>query len=89
MPWYKFHAIHGPGHQGHTAEYLWYDHTPSKAERRELWDDWVNRERLDDAVGSVMPVKELPEPERLAQIEHYRYMCMRAQRMLELLGDSP
>lgn len=39
MPWYKFHADHGPGHQSHTEFYRFYIEPLDNESRKYVWDE--------------------------------------------------
>lgn len=51
--WYKFWAMHGPGHQGHSEVYLWFPKKLSNQEKESIcerqfgnWDNVVAYSRL-------------------------------------------
>ena len=86
MPWYRLYADHGPGHQGQSEKYEFYGDGWDEESLRELWQDWCHKDFLDDAIGDVELVKELPEKERQEQIEKYRNRIESDFKMLQILG---
>lgn len=87
--WYKFEAIHGPGHQSHTEEYKWLEPELTGELMGEVWSDWVNGEDMDWPKGSLTAIEKLPEKERLAQIRKYQDRIEDAEYMLKiLLGEE-
>jgi len=88
MPWYKFYAMHGPGHQGTTEAYRFYEKPLSRGDREEVWENWVYREGFENAVGrpGVRLIRRLPEKVRQEKIEGFRNEIKHATSMLRSLG---
>ena len=85
MPWYRFYADHGPGHQGQTEKFAYYDESWDEEDLQSEWDDWCQQNWLEDAIGDVELVKELPEEKRQEQIRKYRSRVQNAIKMLTIL----
>lgn len=81
--WYKFYALHGPGHQTRTEEYRYYAHSLTRHERD---DEWVNIFRhLSCPVGDTRLLKE-PPPDALAkEIAKFKSDIRYARAQLKLL----
>jgi len=75
MAWYKFHAIHGPGHQSESTEYKWFHYSfmengePSELELTYLWENWARN--WHDSVGGFELVRELPSEIIASLIKQY------------------
>jgi hypothetical protein len=78
--------MHGPGHQGDSEKYEFYGEGWDDESLQDVWQEWCHREFLDDAIGGVDLVKELPEEERQKQIKKYRGEVQWAIEMLTRLG---
>jgi len=84
--WFKVYANHGGGHQGYTEEFVWRDERPSKDEREYMWNEMIEGNRMNNAIGSVKLVRVLPEKVRLEKIERCKGQIVHAQAMLKILG---
>ena len=66
MPWYKFSAKHGPGHQSYSEDYAFY---PDEVDAEDEGDDWTEDEwtawaislDLSNATGNVERVDRVSE----------------------------
>lgn len=85
MPWYRFYADHGPGHQGQSEKFVYADESWDAEDLESEWEDWCQQNWLEDATGDVELVKELPEEERQEQIKGYRGRVRRAIKILTIL----
>lgn len=83
MPWYKFYANHGPGHQGHSEEYKYFTEPIRGDERKERWLEWCRD--WDDSIGGVKPVHRVPEDEVVRLRAMYKGRISNARLMLEVL----
>ena len=60
MPWYKFHAVHGPGHQSTTDEHRFFNEPiESDGALGDAWHDWAGREQFDNAIGGCTLATEM------------------------------
>jgi hypothetical protein len=82
--WYKFHAIHGPGHQSRVEEYVWLTGKWSKKALQNHWDHWTRD--FDWPVGGFERVEELPEEVMNVQVDKYTGLLIHASEMLRVLG---
>lgn len=82
--WYKFSARHGPGHQGYTEYYEWFEYEPSPDERNEHWEHLFRE--TDWPIGKVRRVAKLPAKIREEKKEHFKIQIESAQKMLKILG---
>lgn len=53
MPWYKFSADHGPGHQSHNEEIIWFSNPLKKSEKEEQWELWCDPLWRGHVIGDV------------------------------------
>jgi hypothetical protein len=89
MPWYKFLADHGPGHQSRTTIFKWYESPLKGEDREEAWHDVFGDERrYNDPIGNVRLVKKLSEDVRASKAVDYRRMLDHARLMLARLGET-
>lgn len=88
MPWYKFSAHHGGGHQSKSEEYVWFDTIPDNEQLEIDWDDWVINEQFENPVGDAVLIAELPENVKLRKISEYERCIERAKRMLQILEEK-
>lgn len=88
MPWYKFYAHHGPGHQSYDENYEWYDEKLERAMKEQEWDYWVTHELWDSPIGDVLYVRRLPEEIRQGKIKYCEAEIEAAQAMLVRLKDE-
>lgn len=87
MPWYKFYADHGPGHQSHSEFYQWRDQPFEDAQHRhEVWED-AFREK-DYPIGKVVLVKKLPEAILLSKRAEFLSKLQRARYLLKVTGGQ-
>jgi len=89
MPWYKFDAIHGPGHQGSSVKYEWYDEELNENSLKYEWDDWVRGNDWEWPIGhpGATKVDELPDEIRQKKIKYYNHLIENAQYMLRIIED--
>ena len=85
MPWYKFEAQHGPGHQSNTINYEWYDDDEqlTKEEQREEWE--CKFRDCDYPIGKVTKLRKLPEHIIKSKIKMYKDDIEHAKEMLKIL----
>lgn len=90
MPWYKFHANHGGGHQSHTEEYFFFETPLRKADRKAEWENWIYDRRFggDSSIGDVKLVRKLPEKVREAKLQTAVFKLASAQKMIKQLGGT-
>jgi len=88
MPWYKFDAIHGPGHQSSSVKYEWYDEEPDENSLKYEWDSWVRDWEWPIGKPGVTKVDELPDEVRHRKIERYKFVIEDAQEMLRIIGGK-
>lgn len=86
MGWYKFEFRHGPGHQGHTVEYRWYDYVPSDAEQKDEMHEIAHDHYIEDWFCDCDPVEKLPDDVRAEFIKKYRSYVTHGRAMLKTLG---
>lgn len=86
MPWYRFNADHGPGHQSHAIKYEYYREPLSKSERREEWDRLFDDK--DWPVGRVRIIKAIPEYNKRSRISDCYYELKHAKFMLKVLKKT-
>jgi hypothetical protein len=80
--WYKLTADHGPGHQGHTEDYLW-SHKMDPEEQKDTWEIWANQ--FDNAVGTITQVRKLP-PKTIKELtERHQQKIKTSQHILQQL----
>lgn len=90
MPWYKFTARHGPGHQSDSRVVKWFDEPLTDETKEEVWDSWVTREFFHNAIGEVELIEELPPDEIASKILDYQAKIAASQEMIEILeGGKP
>jgi hypothetical protein len=86
MPWYKFTARHGPGHQSHDESYQFFvEPIKTKADREYHWEDWVQRNYWDDSVGGIRLVRKLPEAVRLVKLAFAKRNVEYNQMLVKML----
>jgi hypothetical protein len=86
VPWYKFYATHGPGHQSETVFYRWYDEVLSSDLRNEFWqDEFRDREW---PVGYVRRVPRLPRSVWYELVREFEGRLGRAQQILQILAET-
>ena len=89
MPWYKFSADHGPGHQSRSESYQFFvEPIETKADKEYHWEDWVQRNFWDDAVGDVRLVRKLPETVRLEKLASAKTKVKYYQTLVKMLEKS-
>ena len=86
MPWYRFIAHHGPGHQSTTVLYEWFDSQLSRLRQRAAFDRLF--EDKDGPVGIVKMVRSLPKEERERKADGFRGQIAYAERMLRRLKET-
>lgn len=84
--WLKIYAMHGPGHQSETEEYVWREKKPSPNERQEMFENMAERHYLNNASGKVTLVKVLPEKVRQEKIRYCKLSIEHDMKMLKILG---
>lgn len=84
--WFKVYANHGGGHQSYTEEFVWRNERPSKDERKYMWEEMVDGNRMNNAIGGVRLVRALPEKVRTQKIENYKRKIEASMKMLKILG---
>ena len=90
MPWYKFTAQHGPGHQSSREEYVYEYEELDDELKRDLWDDWMRRyDFTAHAVGDVELIEELPTPIYDRLYDKYLDRIRRSKEMLRILEATP
>ena len=87
MPWYKFYADHGGGHQSHTEEYRYFPSRIRRQDKEDLWRDWADGKRFggDSAIGDIKMVRKLPENVLKAKLESARANVVHWQAMVKIL----
>lgn len=81
MPWYKFTAMHGPGHQSgnrkgekpEPEDFFFYTVMLGKADRRDTWESICHQRHLQNPIGDLRLVERLPEEIRVFKIKQYRH----------------
>lgn len=81
MPWYKFTAMHGPGHQSGNRkgqkpdpeDFYFYTVTLGYDDRRDMWENICNLRMLQNPVGDLRLVRRLPESVRKFKVKEYRH----------------
>lgn len=86
MPWYKFYASHGPGHQSETIFYRWYDEVLNKDLRDEFWQDAFRENEWP--IGGVRLCAKLPEKVHREEIDRHNRRIKSAQYMLKVLART-
>lgn len=86
MPWYKFTARHGPGHQSKHVSYRYFEKPLTRKERKEEWEDAVGG--LNWPIGGVRRVKWLPVVVWHRKALLYQDMKEEAERMLKVLAET-
>jgi hypothetical protein len=86
VPWYKFHADHGPGHQSHTTHYRWYDEKLSEGGEEDEWHSLFDD--LSWPIGKSTIVKKIPEDVRKRKIENCKLAIKAAKNMLKILKEE-
>jgi hypothetical protein len=87
MPWYKFYADHGPGHQSHSEDYRYHAEPLRKADRADEWEEWIYgfRHIQSHAIGDIKLVRKLPEKIRKAKLEAAKSNLKHWQKMVMVL----
>lgn len=87
MPWYKFTAHSGAGHQSPHQKYEFFDEELSKEDKQFWWEDWMSGR---DAIGEVVKVKKIPTDDaaELRQryekfVGHYRKLINEVNKAAE------
>jgi len=88
MYWYKFHCVHGPGHQGSSTEYRCYPRKMSREERKETYDSWLNP-YWEWPIGYIRLVNKIPVDERDRMIAEYEGRRKADKLILEVLRSAP
>jgi hypothetical protein len=83
MPWYRFSANHGPGHQGHTEKYRYFEEKLSSKDKKYYWDSIFDD--FEWPIGNVVCVRKVPEAVRTNMIEDYKDKKAHAVKMLKVL----
>ena len=83
MPWYKFSANHGPGHQSHTDHYSYSHRKLTKSEKRDYWESYF--EGKEWPIGGVEIVKVLPAKVHQDLVESCRSSIKHNTGLLEVL----
>jgi hypothetical protein len=94
MPWYKFYADYGPGHQSHSAEYRWYDKPQSPREKKEEFYRIFGDKEWP--VGKCILLKGLPTdiaPQKIQNaqdmIEEGYLLSKKGEKLLSILEKTP
>ena len=82
MPWYKFTSNHGPGHQGHSEVFQFFDHKLNEEELREEWEYAFRK--YGDNVGDAVIVRRLPVA---VANEKKLYLVWTVEGAVETLGS--
>jgi len=85
MPWYRFSANHGPGHQSRSEEYRYFDKRIDKEEKEFQWNYIFDTFEYDWPIGNVTCVRKVPEAVRTNMIEDYKDKKAHAVKMLKVL----
>lgn len=87
MPWYRFYADYGPGHQSHSAVYRWFDSPLNREEKQENFED-IFRDREWPA-GSVLRLRGLPADIKSQKIKEIAVASKEGKRLLAILKKTP
>lgn len=83
MPWYKFSARYGPGHQSGSEHYYYSDVKMSNADKEELWRHYFGDQ--DWPIGGAKIVKMLPANAHQDLVEGCRSSLKRNTILLDIL----
>jgi len=86
MPWYRIHAMCGPGHQSNFETYYHSAKPLTKDEKADLWEDTMRSNDVHNAAGEVDVVRKLPKKVREEKVRKYEFQLQHAKKMLEILG---
>lgn len=94
--WYKYHAIHGGGHQQETTEYHWSDYKLTDDEEKEHLITWCAQFRnfKGDIAQVDVPPKEVVTKAldtaqlKLASAEHEVTVLRNEARYLKFLEEE-
>jgi hypothetical protein len=84
MPWYKFHADHGPGHQSHSIYYRFYIEPLNREEKSYEWDEFF-KDR-DWPIGGVKLIRKVPDIILQKKIQSLKREIKDARAMLKALS---
>lgn len=88
MAWYKFWASHGPGHQGKTIEYRWFDPPlKTKDARKEAWQEWCDP-YWEWPIGNLRLVHRIPKSAHDLLVSRCELGILGARAMLRVLAKT-
>lgn len=83
MPWYRFHAHHGAGHQCTTEWYRWYSGHLPNAELKFIIENYCRVNYLDNYIAVMRLVYKLPIAEKIRQQDEAQASVYSASQFLK------
>ena len=88
MPWYRFHAIHGPGHQSTTEWYKWYNYSLTNYDLDDVIGHYCNANYLRNYIAVMRLVHKLPANVHANMLKGAVSNVKGARRALKAVKDT-
>lgn len=86
MPWYRFYAMHGPGHQSDTERYEFYEKPLTDEQRESYWHDFFND--FNNPKGGVEKVETIPARVHSDKVDECKRSIRYAEKLLKVLEKT-